>query len=185
MYPTSHSPAQSVVSEPLAHWYDTPTRLSGARSPRIAIESDRIPKQSLKSSTFRSSYTNTPWCRFCNHPTELGIVKQGNPNGHAGRPYYKCQNCDKFQSWGDNQGVYPLNPNCKCKKRSRREESTKGGNVKEYYKCATARCGFYRVINPTPPYPRGNQILKIQIQPPHDPFQVDRVNIRRNGYSPF
>ena len=145
MYSIAYSPAQSVASEPLGRSptrYDISTKLLGTRSPRIARDYDSIPKQPLNFSTFPSLHTARP-CLICGQPTKRCVVKRGNRNGHGNRPYYKCQPCDKFHSWGDNKGVKDSNLECYCNRPSRREVTRKRGRPEEYYECATGLCMFY------------------------------------------
>ena len=186
MYSSAYSPTYSVANGLLGHnatGHDTLTTPHGARSFGIATNSARTPKPALSSSALPSSCT-TRRCWRCNRTTKREIVKQGNRKGHDGRPYYRCQPCDKFHSWGDNQGVYVSNPTCDCDNPSRREKTTKKGRVKEYYECATRRCTFYRVVSSKPYYRHKKRIVEARIQQPNDSLQINQVSIRRNGYCP-
>ncbi|KAB8258651.1 hypothetical protein BDV32DRAFT_125582 [Aspergillus pseudonomiae] len=58
-------------------------------------------------------------CKACRTPTVLIYVKPWNPNGHGGRPFFKCPTCGRFHSWADTRGVLDQNPLCQCGRLSR------------------------------------------------------------------
>ncbi|KAM0803834.1 hypothetical protein BDR22DRAFT_699444 [Usnea florida] len=100
-------------------------------------------------------------CRHCwSTNLKFDIVGQNNLNGNAGRPYYVCQNdlCPGHMSpdvcrhergwvtWGDNKGVDPGNPPCKCQPFSRLDVAGVHSRHRgqRFYTCRTGACDYFR-----------------------------------------
>ncbi|KAJ5544763.1 hypothetical protein N7535_006851 [Penicillium sp. DV-2018c] len=56
----------------------------------------------------------SPHCLSCNGGSIRRIARADNPNGNAGRPYYKCVGCGRFICFDDARGLSPSNPLCDC-----------------------------------------------------------------------
>jgi hypothetical protein len=84
-----------------------------------------------------------PTCFLCNGPSSEYTTRRSNRNGNAGRPYYKCDPCEKFLTFADDRGNDPLNPLCHCQVSSRRQVSCREKGGKIHYVCRLGRCDFY------------------------------------------
>jgi hypothetical protein len=104
--------------------------------------------------------TKAPDCILCGKPTRRRIARVLNPNGNAGRPYYKCIPCDKFHCFCDSRGNDPTNPPCHCGKSSKRQVSGHGKAVPRgvHFVCRLGTCDFYRAL-------RDAEERQIQITP--------------------
>lgn len=90
--------------------------------------------------------TQQPLCPICEKPATLHFVKESNPNGNAGRPYYMCDEHQRWLCWADERGLHPLNPPCDCGAPSRQDRigvfnlrAPKMG----FWTCASGACRFY------------------------------------------
>jgi hypothetical protein len=90
---------------------------------------------------------DSPNCKKCHRPTVYKVTKMNNPNGNAERPYFRCDDCSKFHSFADSQGIYPQNPHCRCGQPSRFEQASIEKGKFPFYVCATGVCDFYREPN--------------------------------------
>ncbi|KAK3376540.1 hypothetical protein B0T24DRAFT_718873 [Lasiosphaeria ovina] len=71
-----------------------------------------------------------PPCYSCDQASGLYTTSPGNPNGNAGRKYYRCRMCPfalRWVTWADAEGVDDANPLCNCKERSRADYRGVGG----------------------------------------------------------
>lgn len=92
-----------------------------------------------------------PRCRECKGSTRKQKVSFWNAIGNAGRPYYRCDDCDEFSCFGDMRGIHDANPRCHCplRRRSRafltqRWDDKRGGRAVRY-QCAVGDCEFDKV----------------------------------------
>ncbi|KAI1451972.1 hypothetical protein F4805DRAFT_472953 [Annulohypoxylon moriforme] len=88
---------------------------------------------------------DAPKCLSCRQPGILKITGSSNVNGNAGRPYYRCQTCNKFIVFADEAGNSSSNPECDCDVPSRKsvagQNSTQPG--REFFTCRTRNCDFF------------------------------------------
>ncbi|KAF1842803.1 uncharacterized protein K460DRAFT_268311, partial [Cucurbitaria berberidis CBS 394.84] len=72
------------------------------------------------------------------------IVNQGNSNGNAGRPYYLCDHCHRWITWGDNRGISGGNPLCFCGAISRQDRAGNETSIPRlgFWTCATGSCDY-------------------------------------------
>lgn len=86
--------------------------------------------------------THPPTCRRCGRPGLRPNVRQSNPIGHAGRPYYICSGGHKgdFITFDDNIGIAAGNPPCFCGYASRLSRRRDGDG--QFYSCPIGRCHF-------------------------------------------
>ncbi|KAK3986577.1 hypothetical protein QBC44DRAFT_373057 [Cladorrhinum sp. PSN332] len=87
---------------------------------------------------------NGPVCKMCKSPSRLDITSDENDNGNARRPFYKCQPCKNWITWGDLEGCDVGNVKCRCRRRARTmvcgDKSKCPG--KRFWKCASGFCDF-------------------------------------------
>jgi hypothetical protein len=97
---------------------------------------------------------NGPFCSRCHSSTVLHYVRWDNPNGNAGRPYYRCRkaSCGKFAAFGDTRGIhnslhFGQNVFCYCPSHNLPRLQVAGQGKKNpgilHWVCATGRCGLY------------------------------------------
>jgi hypothetical protein len=95
-----------------------------------------------------------PLCLRCKSSTALYYVNPWNPNGNAGRPYYKCINttCGKFATFADLRGIHnPLsfgqNVFCRCPSYNLPRLQVAGQGKRNpgalHWVCATGRCNTF------------------------------------------
>jgi len=95
--------------------------------------------------------SNAPMCRHCERYGVRLIVRPSNPNGNAGRPFYRCESirCRQLEdegwlTWDDNIGVHASNPRCDCGIPSRRNyagiSSCVAGQM--FWRCADCTCEY-------------------------------------------
>jgi hypothetical protein len=86
-----------------------------------------------------------PNCFLCGQPSNRCTTRSSNRNGNAGRPYFKCLNCDKFLAFADYRGNDPTNPTCVCGVSSKRQIAGRQGRVPGgvHYVCRLGSCDFY------------------------------------------
>jgi hypothetical protein len=84
-------------------------------------------------------------CLKCHNDGIKWTVKDDNPNGNAGRPFYKCDSCSRFICFDDQRGISCANPICDCGQYSRRQMSgvRKQFPRRLHYVCAPGGCDFY------------------------------------------
>ncbi|KAI0116358.1 hypothetical protein GGR51DRAFT_315064 [Nemania sp. FL0031] len=87
--------------------------------------------------------TQPPRC--CDQVGTRFITRSSNPNGNAGRPYYKCLYCGKFLVFDDWRGNTATNPECHCGHSSKRQVT---GRYKRaagqwHFVCRLGACNFY------------------------------------------
>ncbi|KAJ5505569.1 hypothetical protein N7453_004526 [Penicillium expansum] len=89
-----------------------------------------------------------PRCLECRDDGIRRIVNDNNPNGNAGRPYYRCYPCDRFICFDDQRGISSANPLCDCGLYSRRQMAGVGKQVPRglHYVCARGGCYFYELM---------------------------------------
>ena len=94
-----------------------------------------------------STLAAAPICRECHHRTTRRITRASNRTGNAGRPYYKCLKCDKFQCFDDDRGNNPKNPRCSCQVASRQQVAGPDKPIPRglHYVCRSGQCNFYTV----------------------------------------
>ena len=87
----------------------------------------------------------TPECCRCRRPGVLKITGSLNRNWNAGRPYYKCEDCDQFLVFNDIRGNDPRNPPCHCGASSKAQVSGPEKRVPRglHYVCRLGTCDFY------------------------------------------
>lgn len=88
-----------------------------------------------------------PTCQSCGLEGILRQVRDDNPNGNAGRPYYKCLSCRLFLSFYDERRLNPTNPRCCCGMPSRRQMSRQDHQIPRgiHYVCPRGQCRFYEI----------------------------------------
>ena len=88
-----------------------------------------------------------PICRECYCRTSRHITRASNRNGNAGRPYYKCDQCNKFHCFDDDRGNDPRNPRCLCQVASRQQVAGPEKAIPRglHYVCRSGQCNFYTV----------------------------------------
>ncbi|OTA98988.1 hypothetical protein M426DRAFT_68677, partial [Hypoxylon sp. CI-4A] len=92
-----------------------------------------------------------PPCPYCQEPGSYRIVNDANPNGNAGRPYYKCFPCRKFITFADDIGNDQSNPPCSCGNPCRKQLTGKNKPPpgRPFYACSTGACDYFdRTPNP-------------------------------------
>ncbi|KAK4233357.1 hypothetical protein C8A03DRAFT_19562 [Achaetomium macrosporum] len=79
-------------------------------------------------------------------PSKSFTTRHSNRNGNAGRPYYKCQPCNKFLCFADSRGNNPGNPPCDCGVSSKTQVAGKEKKVPRgvHYVCRLGKCDFYK-----------------------------------------
>jgi len=94
-----------------------------------------------------STLAAAPICPKCHQRTTHDITRASNRTGNAGRPYYKCLPCDKFQCFDDDRGNDPRNPRCLCQVASRQQVAGPGKPIPRglHYVCRSGKCNFYTV----------------------------------------
>ncbi|TLS20373.1 uncharacterized protein PpBr36_11357 [Pyricularia pennisetigena] len=89
-----------------------------------------------------------PVCKRCAKKSSLLITGPENPNGNAGRPYYKCIACNRFFTFADDRGTKLDSPLCDCREPSRLQlngrDRTPAFGL--HCVCKYGECDFYRVI---------------------------------------
>ncbi|KAI1430504.1 hypothetical protein GGR50DRAFT_208068 [Xylaria sp. CBS 124048] len=87
-----------------------------------------------------------PQCR-CGADGILFYVQPDNPNGNAGRPYFKCADCQRFLFFCDARGNDPTNPACFCGNSSKRQVTgvNKPRPGRLFYVCRLKNCDYYEV----------------------------------------
>lgn len=88
-------------------------------------------------------------------------AKPWNPNGNGGRSYFYCENCQKFHSWADEQGVHPNNPPCYCSKPTRLGRSSLEKGNEPYLSCATKECRYFKKLAGTETQAMVNPITEL------------------------
>ena len=71
------------------------------------------------------------------------LTRSSNRNGNAGRPYYKCDPCNKFLVFADDRGNDPANPECDCGISSKKQISSRDKGRKIHFVCRMGGCDFY------------------------------------------
>lgn len=89
-----------------------------------------------------------PKCIECGRQCAYRVTNGDNPNGNAGRPYYKCRYCGEFNGFVDDRGISPGNPRCDCGIPSRRQAAGEHKQVPRglHYVCGSLdgrKCVFY------------------------------------------
>ncbi|RDH20656.1 hypothetical protein M747DRAFT_31285 [Aspergillus niger ATCC 13496] len=113
---------------------------------------------------------SAPLCLSCRRPTTERTARRGNHLGHDGRPYFRCEPCNRFSCFGDMRGIHLNNPVCYCEGYlfSRRQiagwDSQQKVRGAIHYVCAVGKCDFFeycrdndgRILHYTnlPEYPR-------------------------------
>ncbi|KAF2158363.1 hypothetical protein M409DRAFT_71684 [Zasmidium cellare ATCC 36951] len=87
-----------------------------------------------------------PRCPLCGagnpHLTKY-ITRTSNRNANAGRPYLRCDPCNRFVTFTDKRGVHEVNPHCQCDKPSRIQVASKHKGRGLHFVCSTGVCKFY------------------------------------------
>lgn len=92
-----------------------------------------------------------PVCRHCNRRSTSLPVRPSNPNGNAGRPFYRCNSigCQQlegngFIAWDDNIGVHENNPRCDCGILSRLDRAGIYSPIagQRFWRCADGTCRY-------------------------------------------
>ncbi|KAJ5476577.1 hypothetical protein N7475_002306 [Penicillium sp. IBT 31633x] len=114
-------------------------------SAKTKSKPDTKASQTRKTPAMTITRHDPPHCRKCHHEGIKRIVRDENPNGNAGRPYYQCSICGRFICFDDTRGISPANPRCDCGKYARRQISGVSKRVRHgiHYICARGGCGFY------------------------------------------
>ena len=89
--------------------------------------------------------TSPPPCYLCSRPSTLRIVQPNNPNGNAGRPYFKCIPCDRFLVFADARGNHATNPPCACGVPSKMQAASAWKGRVVHFVCRLGQCRFYEV----------------------------------------
>ena len=100
-----------------------------------------------------------PKCRHCGwKPHFRNTVGGNNPNGNAGRLFYKCWRCENrgrddlnydessaWIAWTDDRGIHPANPHCDCGVASRQDRAgvRSGRPGWGFWTCASGACWYY------------------------------------------
>ncbi|KAK4183368.1 hypothetical protein QBC35DRAFT_443502 [Podospora australis] len=93
-----------------------------------------------------------PICFQCSGPSIKRITQEGNPNGNAGRPYFKCSSCSKFLVFADPRGNLPENPPCQeCGEPSKQQITGSYSQTQSpfralHYVCSLGKCDFYEPV---------------------------------------
>lgn len=92
--------------------------------------------------------TNAPNCYRCGMKATQRVTLRSNPNGNAGRPYYKCEECGTFLVFNDDKGNFPENPPCCCGESSKMLVSDKASKVpgRLFFGCRLGECDFYERV---------------------------------------
>lgn len=112
-------------------------------------------------------------CRLCGLPGDEFVTGASNPNGNAGRPYFRCGPCNKFLSFSDTRGNDPNNLHCDCGLSRRLQVAGLDREVPRgaHYVCRVGRCGFFL----RPLGPRGEPLSLLNAD--HDLVQ-ERITYR-------
>ena len=86
-----------------------------------------------------------PPCRKCGASTDRLHCRWYNPNYNAGRPYFICFRCNKFNAFDDERGIHPHNHDCDCQEPSRLCVTNRKKNDLRmlFLTCATGACNYW------------------------------------------
>lgn len=84
-----------------------------------------------------------PLCGSGNPHLTRHITRTSNRNANSGRPYLRCDTCNRFVTFLDERGVHSVNRRCDCGNPSRIQVAGKHKGRSLHFVCSAGACNFY------------------------------------------